>query len=321
MSSEHVFQLAHSNAPWEHSHDFSHGQERESEQRTLWVALLTAAMMVVEIAAGLMWNSMALLADGWHMSTHAAALGISYFAYRFARRHRADPRYSFGTGKVHGLASYTSAVLLAFVALYVISDSLRAIWSPKRIEFEYSLIVAVVGLAVNLVSIKLLHMGPAQDHGHSHAPGEHHDHGPASDINRSAAFAHVVVDSMTSALAVVALLAGKYFGWVWLDPLVGLIGGAIIAQWSWHLIRQAMPMLLDRTTDSDLRTQVAAKIAEDGDSSVADFHAWQVAPGRMAAILSIVAHAPRSTEFYRARLAPLGFAHLSVEINTCKRCP
>ncbi len=313
MSSDFNFKLAHDNRPFEHGHDYSHDHDQESERRTLAVALLTAAMMVVEIAAGLWWNSMALLADGWHMSTHAAALGIGYFGYRYARLHARDSSYSFGTGKVHALASYTSAAMLSFVAVWVLADSLWTLWYPKLIQFNWSLIVAAIGLVVNLLSVKLLAGG---GHGHSH----NHDHSHAHDMNRNAAYAHVVVDSMTSVLAIVALLAGKYLGWVWLDPVVGVAGAIIIGQWSWQLLRQAMPMLLDRIPDEGLGQKLRDVLEDDGDTRIADLHLWQVAPGRKAAIISVVNHKGQRVEDYRARLKAFGFDHLSIEINRCDNC-
>lgn len=310
MSAGFEFKLAHDNRPFEHGHDFSHGHEEESEWRVLAVAILTAVMMAVEIAAGFWWNSMALLADGWHMSTHAAALGIGFFGYRYARLHARDRAYSFGAGKIHALSSYTSAAMLSFVALWVLADSFWTFWHPKQIQFDQSLIVAAIGLAVNLLSVRLLHVGGG--HGHSH--------GHAHDMNRSAAHAHVIVDSMTSVFAILALLAGKYLAWIWLDPAVGVLGAVIIGQWSWALLRQAMPMLLDRIPEEGLVEKVRATLEGDGDTRVADLHLWQVAPGRKAAIISVVNHQGQGVENYRARLEDLGFDHLSIEVNRCDRC-
>lgn len=312
MSAGFEFKLAHDNRPFEHDHDYSHGHEEESEWRVLAVAILTAVMMVVEIAAGFWWNSMALLADGWHMSTHAAALGIGYFGYRYARLHARDQAYSFGAGKIHALASYTSAAMLSFVALWVLADSLWTFWQPKQIQFDQSLIVAVIGLAVNLLSVRLLQVGGG--HGHDHS------HGHSHDMNRSAAHAHVIVDSMTSVFAIVALLAGKYLAWVWLDPAVGVVGAVIIGQWSWSLMRRAMPMLLDRIPEEGLARSIHAALESDGDTQIADLHLWQVAPGRKAAIISVVNHKEQGVEDYRARLGHLGFDHLSIEVNRCDRC-
>lgn len=311
MKSQFEFKLEHDNRPFEHSHDYSHGNEQESERRTLLVALLTAAMMVVEIAAGFWWNSMALLADGWHMSTHAAALGIGFFGYRYARLHARDRTFSFGTGKVHALASYTSAAMLSIVALWVFADSFWTLWQPKDIQFDESLMVAAVGLAVNLASVWLLR---ADEHAHDHS------HRHAHDMNRNAAYAHVIVDSMTSVFAIAALLAGKFLGWSWLDPVVGIVGAVIIAQWSWSLMRQALPMLLDRVPDPQLAERVRTALLADGDTEIADLHLWQVAPGRTAGLVSVVNHQGQSVEDYRLRLKDFDFDHLSVEVNRCDRC-
>lgn len=316
MPTDIEFKLAHDNRPFEHRHDYSHGDEKESESRVLAVALLTAVMMVIEITAGWWWNSMALLADGWHMSTHAAALGIGFLGYRYARRHASDASYSFGTGKVHALASYTSAAMLSFVALWVLADSAMVLWAPKIIQFNESIIVAIVGLGVNLASVWLLQSGGGHHHDHDHG----HAHANGQDINRNAAHAHVIVDSMTSVFAIVALLAGKYLGWNWLDPVVGIVGAIIIAQWSWSLLKQSLPMLLDRTPEDGLAEKVRAALTADGDTEVADLHVWQVAPGRNAALASVVNHQGQGIESYRARLKDFGFDHLSIEVNRCDRC-
>ncbi len=224
------FKPKHDHSRFEHSHNFAFGHEAESERRVFWVMILTAVMMVIEIAAGWYFNSMAVFADGWHMATHAAALGIGYFAYRHARLNATSHAYSFGTGKVQALGSYSSALLLALVAVFVLVDSLWAILRPSAIAFDESLAVAVVGLVVNVVSIRLLHVS-----GHDH---EHHGH--AHDHNLKSAYAHVVVDAMTSVLAIIALLLGKYMGWLVFDALVGIVGAVIIGQWSWGLIRNSL---------------------------------------------------------------------------------
>jgi cation diffusion facilitator family transporter len=304
----------HNHSRWEHSHEYTYGHERENERRTMIVMLLTAVMMVIEITCGWLFNSMALLADGWHMSTHAAALGIGYFAYRYARIHAKNPDYSFGTGKVHALGSYSSAFLLAFVAFFVFGDSLWTLINPQPIQYNEALMVAVIGLVVNVVSIKLLHVGNHEhddEHSHSHSHGHEHDH------NLKAAYAHVIVDAMTSIFAIVALLAGKYFHWLWVDPLVGIVGAVIIAQWSYNLIRTSVGALLDRQPSEDITNQIKNSIQSDGDSQIVDLHVWEVAPGRLSAIVSVVSHEPRTVEEYRERLSSLGLAHLTVEFNQC----
>jgi cation diffusion facilitator family transporter len=305
------FKLAHDHTRYQHSHNFAFGHEAESERRTFWVMLLTAAMTIIEIGAGWLFKSIALFADGWHMSTHALALGIGYFAYRYARLHAKNNVYSFGTGKVHALGSYSSALILAFVALFVFVESLGGLFSAEAISYNQAIPVAFIGLIVNLVSIRLLHMGGEHSHGDGH--GHEHDH------NMKAAYAHVIVDAMTSGLAVMALLAGKYLHWTLLDPLVGIIGAIIIAQWSYGLLKNAMVMLLDRQPDSNLQTDITSKIESDGDSKISDLHLWHVAPGRVAAIVSVITHEKRQAGEYKMRLNGLGLAHVTVELNHCVR--
>ena len=309
MSSDFEFKLAHDHARWSHSHNFAFGHEVESERRTFWVMLLTAAMTVVEVSAGWFYNSIALFADGWHMSTHALALGIGYFAYRYARLQSKNDDYTFGTGKVQALGSYSSALILALVAIFVFGDSMRALFGAEPVSHNQAIPVAFVGLIVNLLSIRLLHVGS----GHSHDDGHGHEH----DHNMKAAYAHVVVDAMTSVLAILALLAGKYLHWTIMDPLVGIIGAIIIAQWSIALLKNAMQMLLDRQPSKELLGQIRSKVEGDGDSQVADLHVWHVAPGRTAAIVSVICHQQRSADDYKLRLSGLGLAHVTIELNHC----
>lgn len=311
MSQPFEFKLAHDHNRWKHSHNFAFGHEVESERRTFWVMLLTAAMTVVEIAAGWLYNSIALFADGWHMSTHALALGIGYFAYRYSRLHAANQNYTFGTGKIQALGSYSSALILAFVALFVAGDSFRALFGAEAVSYNQALPVAFVGLCVNLLSIRLLHVGGEHSHGDGH--GHEHDH------NMKAAYAHVVVDAMTSVLAILALLGGKYLNWTVLDPLVGIIGAIIIAQWAYALLKNAMQMLLDRQPATTLLADIRSKIESDGDSQIADLHLWQVAPGRNAAILSIITHEQRQADDYKLRLSGLDLSHITIELNQCTR--
>jgi cation diffusion facilitator family transporter len=311
MKSEHHFELAHDHRRWQHTHNYAYGHEGESERRTFWVMLLTAAMCIVEIGAGWLFNSVALFADGWHMSTHALAIGIGFFAYRYARLQARNSKFSFGTGKVHALGSYSSALILAFVALFILVDSLWSMFGAGAISYNQAIPVAFIGLAVNLLSIKLLHVG----HGHDESDGHGHEH----DHNMKAAFAHVVVDAMTSVLAILALLGGKYLNWTLLDPLVGVIGAVVIAQWSWALLKTAMQMLLDRQPSQELLKEIRQRIQKDGDSEVSDLHVWQIAPGRNAAIVSIVTHEQRQTAEFKDRLAGLGLAHVTVELNQCAK--
>lgn len=311
MTQPYKFKLAHDHTRYQHSHNFAFGHEVESERRTFWVMLLTAAMTIIEIGAGWYYHSIAVFADGWHMSTHALALGICYFAYRYARLHAKNNAYTFGTGKIHALGSYSSALILAFVALFVFGQSISGFISPEIISYNQAIPVAFVALCVNLLSIKLLHVGGE----HSHEDGHGHEH----DHNMKAAFAHVVVDAMTSVLAIIALLAGKYWHWIWMDPLVGIIGAIIIAQWAWALLKNAMQMLLDRQPANNLLQEIQTKIESDGDSQISDLHLWNIAPGRLAAIVSVVAHENRQADEYKLRLKGLGLAHITVELNHCTR--
>ncbi len=290
---------------WQHRHTFGTDERRGAEQRTWWVIGLTATMMVVEIAAGLVFGSMALLADGWHMATHAAALGITAFAYVYARRHADNPRYSFGTGKVGALGGFASAVGLAVVALFVFGESLVRVASPVAIRFDEAIAVAVVGLAVNLLSALILR----DHHDHSEA-GDHHDH------NLRGAYLHVLADALTSVLAIVALTAGKHLGWVWMDPAMGIVGSLVIARWSYGLLRDTSGVLLDAEVPAERRDDIRAVIEADADNRVADLHIWRVGPRHLAAVISVVTHQPRAPEHYKALLREHGdLVHITIEVH------
>lgn len=314
---------AHDLSPWQHRHDYA-ADRSASERRTRWVVAITLAMMAAEIAAGWWWQSMALLADGWHMGTHAAAIGVAVLSYALARRWALDPRFSFGPWKVEVLGAYTSAVLLGVVALGIAVESLLRLWSPRAIAYDESLVVAVLGLVVNLVCARLLHAGPAHrhdDHGHRHgAAADHHDHHHGhTDLNLKAAYLHVLADAATSVLAIVALLAGKFAGWAWLDPAIGLVGAAMIALWSVGLLRQTSKILLDREMDDPLAAQVRRRLESDGDARVADLHLWRVGDARFACHATLVADRPLTADLYRERLHELdALAHVSIEVNRCR---
>lgn len=296
---------------WRHSHHF-HGDTGKAEASTRRVVWLTLIMMVMEIGAGYAFGSMALLADGWHMGTHAAALGISLFAYSYARRHAHNHEFSFGTGKVGILGGYTSAVVLGLVALLMVVESLERLISPHAIQFDQALVVAVVGLVVNLVSALML--TGHHDHGHDH----HHQHGHHHDHNLRAAYLHVVADALTSVLAIVALIAGKMYGLTWMDPLMGIVGALIITRWSYGLLRDTAGILLDRKSGAEIQMAVKKVIEGDSDDRIADLHIWHVNASEMAAIVSIVTHAPQPPEHYKARLSDIsGLAHVTVEVQIC----
>lgn len=299
-------------APWRHSHNYSLDTS-VAERRTRIVIAITATMMVVEIAAGVVFNSMALLADGWHMSTHVAAFLITAIAYHFSRRYSADPRYSFGTGKMGVLGGFASAVILAMVALLMAGESVHRMFSPLPIHFNQAIGVAVAGLLVNLVCALLLK--DDHHHGHSHGAHDHHHH----DLNRRAAYIHVLADALTSVTAIVALVAGKFFGWSWLDPVMGVVGSAVVAVWAYGLVRETSGILLDRTPESsDLPDEIRRAVESDGDSLVTDLHIWQVAAGRFAAIVSIVAHEPKASETYRDLFREHEeLVHVTVEVHHC----
>ncbi|MBW9064869.1 CDF family Co(II)/Ni(II) efflux transporter DmeF [Rhizobium herbae] len=302
-------------SPLTHEHSYLGDSHDTNARRTLWVVVLTSVMMIGEIIAGSMFNSMALLADGFHMSTHAGALAIAAWAYAFARRHARDRRFSFGTGKVGDLAGFASALILGIIALGIAVDSVVRLMEPRPVAFTEATLVAVIGLLVNIASALLLsgghkhihqHAGNDHHHGHHHSHGTHHH-----DNNMRAAFVHVIADALTSVLAIAALLSGRYLGWVWLDPVMGLVGAIVIATWSWSLIRQTAAVLLD-TTDTHLEAEVRAHVEGKGDARITDLHIWRVGPGAHAAIVSVTGAV--SGETVRSRLAPVHeLAHLTVE--------
>ncbi|RAU23413.1 cation transporter [Paramagnetospirillum kuznetsovii] len=302
---------AHDLTPWQHAHKYFGGNEEAAERRTLIVVGLTVVMMVAEIAAGTLFNSMALLADGWHMSTHAGALGIAAFAYGFARRHAEDGRFTFGTGKVGVLGGFASAIILGIVALLMVWESASRLTETQTIGFDEALWVAVIGLVVNLVSALILG-GHGHEHHHDHHDHDHHDH------NLRAAYIHVVADAVTSVLAIMALLLGKYLGWWWMDPVMGLVGAAVIAKWSWGLMAQTGAVLLDHNDDRELEEEVRAAIEGDADNRLTDLHLWRIGTGHWAAIVSVVTHEPRPPEHYKRLLAPVHeLSHITIEVLPC----
>jgi cation diffusion facilitator family transporter len=308
---------------WQHGHSFGQEVRRPGEGRTLLVIAITATMMVVEIVAGLAFASMALLADGLHMASHTAALGIAAFAYVYARRHATDPRYTFGTGKVNALGGFTGAVLLAAFAVFMAAGSIDRLVHPVAITFDYAIAVAVAGLIVNGVCAVIL-SGGRDAHGHGggehahdeHAHDEHAHDEHAHDHNLRSAYLHVLADALTSVLAIVALLGAKYLGATWMDPAMGIVGAALVARWSVGLLRASGAVLLDRRAPRALRERIVTSIEADGDSRVADLHLWSIGPGVYAAEVSVVAHAPEAADEYKRRLPRgLGVEHLTVEVH------
>lgn len=296
-----------------HNHVFLGRAHDENARRTLWVVMLTAAMMVGEIVAGWAYGSMALLADGFHMATHAGALGVSAAAYAYARRHATSPRFTFGTGKVGDLAGFASALVLGLVALGIAVESVGRLLDPLPVAFGQATLVALIGLVVNVVSALLLSGGHHHGHEHGHAHGHEHDHDHAhhgQDNNLRSAYLHVLADALTSVLAIIALIAGSTLGSVWLDPAMGIVGALVIARWSWTLMRETAAVLLD-AADPALEHEVREHV-ERGDARITDLHVWRVGPEAHAAIVSVTG--PVDAETVRSRLAPVHeLAHLTVE--------
>jgi cation diffusion facilitator family transporter len=281
------------------------------------VVAITVSMMVTEIAAGTLFGSMALLADGWHMGTHAAALGVAVFAHVYARRHAADPRYSFGTGKVGALGGFASAVGLAVVAFLVLAESAMRLASPVAIRFDEAIGVAIVGLAVNLVCAWLLR---EHDHGHADPEDRGADSDPARghhrDHNLRAAYLHVLADALSSVFAIVALVTGKVLGWTWMDPVMGIVGALVIARWSAGLLRDTSAVLLDAEVAAARRDAIRSALEAGRGDRVSDLHVWRVGPRHLAAIVSVVASTPRPPSSYKEQLH--GFpdlAHVTVEVH------
>lgn len=325
---------AHDLRPFEHSHAFADEGQRRRERALATVTLLTLATMAVELGVGWWTGSLALTADGWHMGTHALALGGAVLAYRLSQQassHRAvkggRAGFAFGGWKIEVLTAYTSGLLLLGVALWLAWEGIDTLRHPRAVQYGEALVVAVVGLIVNLLSVWLLAQGGghAHDHGHAHAHAHHEDHKDhhgehdhRHDHNFSAAYVHVIADAFTSVLAIAALAGGAWFGLNWLDPAVALLGGAVIGQWSLSVLRSTARALVDATEDPALAQRVRDLIETDGDAKVADLHVWQVGAKAWCAALSVVADAPLPASAYRQRLAPVELLrHVTVEVHRC----
>ncbi len=314
----------HTVTPWTHPHTFGLDRKSEAERRTLLVLWITLITMVVEIAAGIRFGSIALLADGLHMGSHATALGINALAYYYARKYANDPRFTFGTGKINALGGYTGAVLLAFFALTMVYEGGNRLLHPQPIAFDWAIGVALIGLVVNAVSVVLLHV--KEDQGHAHGCGHGHDHGhhhghahDHQDLNLRSAYLHVLADALTSVLAIIALLAGKYLGAVWMDPAMGFVGAVLILRWSWSLLKQTGLRLLDHQAPPQMHEAVRAAIETDEQTEIFDLHIWLIAPGAYAAIIGIVTHQPKAPEYYKNLVpAHLGISHITVEVHQCE---
>jgi cation diffusion facilitator family transporter len=338
-------------SPFRHSHFFLGAGHEDSERRTWIVIGLCAAMMCAEIVGGLLFGSIALVADGLHMSTHAAALLLAALAYTYSRRHAEDPRFTFGTGKIGDLAGFASAVILAMIALLIGYESVTRILAPVPIRFAEALPIASLGLLVNIASAWLLSRGGhghSHGHGHGHGHGHTHEHpglrlragpgvaaaGPLAvqslsfedpqqahdnahrDNNLRAAVVHVIADAAVSVLVIIGLLAARAFGWLWMDPLAGIAGAAVTASWAVGLIRDTGAILLDMNPDGRMATQLRQIIEGDGDQ-VADLHLWRLGPGHLGAIVCVDTRQARGPDFYRAKLARFrGLSHLTIEVHT-----
>jgi cation diffusion facilitator family transporter len=283
---------------WTHDHVFDQGNQ-SAERGTRVVMWITAAMMFVEIAAGWWFNSMALLADGWHMSSHALAIGLSAFAYAAARRYARDPRFAFGTWKIEILAGYTSAFLLLGIAGLMVLGSIERIFSPQPIHYREAILVAVIGLVVNVVCAFIL--GDAHHHGHDdhHHHHDHHDgHGHHHDLNLKSAYLHVIADAATSALAIVALAGGWLYGWSWLDPAMGVVGAVLVALWAKGLIRDTGKVLLDREMDHPVVDEIREVVESSVNglhTRITDLHVWRVGKQHYSCALSVVTNDPALT--------------------------
>ncbi|MCI2811320.1 CDF family Co(II)/Ni(II) efflux transporter DmeF [Eoetvoesiella caeni] len=297
---------------WTHSHVFNEGNPL-AQKNTTRAVILTAVMMVVEIVGGYTFNSMALLADGWHMSSHALALGLSVLAYVFARRFANDSRFAFGTWKIEVLAGYTSALLLVLVAGSMLFQSVERLLSPGPIYYDQAIALAFIGLVVNIVCAWLLKDG----HGHSHDTHGHADHGHHQDLNLRAAYVHVIADAATSVLAIVALIAGKFWGASWLDPVMGIVGAMLVSVWAYGLLRDSGRVLLD----AEMNTPVVGEIRQIIETSpmkaaISDLHVWRVGKGKFACIVGLVTDEAISPAYFKKALSVHNeLAHVTIEIN------
>ncbi|WP_022942366.1 CDF family Co(II)/Ni(II) efflux transporter DmeF, partial [Psychromonas hadalis] len=281
---------------WQHQHSFTQ-ENNQGERNTLYVLILTVVTMVAEIIAGMIYGSMALLADGWHMGTHAAAFLITLFAYYYARKHKNSAKFAFGPSKVSVLAGFSSAIALLLVALIMIAESTLRLFSPQDIYFKEAIFVALIGLTVNVISVFLLKDHHSHDHHHAHCDDLHNNHHDEHhhDHNLRAAYFHVLADALTSILAIVALLLGMYFGLSFLDPVMGIVGALIISRWAWGLLTQTGPILLDKSIDPHYKQQIINCIESEPDQQISDIHIWKISADHFAAIISVVSVQPLTT--------------------------
>jgi cation diffusion facilitator family transporter len=303
---------------WRHSHVFDEGNPL-AEKYTLWAVVLTAVMMVSEIVGGWKFNSMALLADGWHMSSHALALGLSVLAYGAARRFARDTRFAFGTWKIEILGGYTSALILVLIAALMLYQSAQRLIAPTPIHYDEAIAIGIVGLLVNLACAWLLKDGHGHDHGHSHDHAHHapQAHGHHHDLNLRSAYVHVLADAATSVLAILALIGGKFWGASWLDPLMGMIGAGVVAVWAFGLLRDSGRVLLDAEMDAPVAAEIVEVIeASPVKAGISDLHVWRVGKGKYACILSLVTADDVEPDYFKRQLSiHEELVHISVEVN------
>lgn len=300
---------------WIRDHEFDL-PDRSGEKKITYVILITAVMMVAEVVSGMAFGSMALLADGWHMGTHVLALGVAFFAYYFARKHARDPVYVFGTGKISVLGGFASAVMLGFAAILICFESVEKFFNPATIRFDEAMIVAVIGLIVNLVSALMLHQGHHHhDHGPDQGDDQFHTHSHGHDHNLRAAYFHVAADALTSLTAIFALSAGKYLGWTWLDPFMGAVGSLVILKWAYGLMKSTSGLLIDKNENLDFTKKVAGILESDGETRILDLHVWRINQTQFAAVVSLMSKT-NGPGYYRNIIGRLSeIAHVTVEVD------
>ncbi|MGM0418346.1 MAG: CDF family Co(II)/Ni(II) efflux transporter DmeF [Thermodesulfobacteriota bacterium] len=301
---------------WKHDHTFFIGNKK-GEKGVFIVMVLTAVTMIGEIAAGIIFGSMALLADGWHMGTHLFALSVTAFAYYYAKKHNNNPEFSFGTGKVGALGGFASSILLALAALAMFFEGTRRLISPQEIHYTQAAIVAVIGLIVNVVSAFLLHQDDGHGHSHNHTDHENHNHShQGHDHNLKAAYLHVIADALTSVLAIFALLAGRFFGLAFLDPVIGMLGGFVILKWALNLLTDTAKILLDKSNIPEVKDDIIRDLESDGQTRVADFHIWPVGESRFSLIASVVTTGKKTPLDYKNQVSfDNRIVHTTIEVN------
>jgi cation diffusion facilitator family transporter len=305
----------HNLSDWQHEHDFA-VMNKKGERRTKIVLILTFFTMLLEIAAGSIFGSMALLADGWHMATHVAAFMITLFAYRYSRKHAHDETFAFSTAKVSLLGGFASSIALGVVALMMLFEALQRLVIPHLIHFNEAIVVATFGLVINFISALLLR---SHDHAHTHhaheKPGHQHTH---HDHNLKAAYAHVLADALTSVLAIIALLVAKYYGWLWLDAVMAMVGALIIMHWSLNLIKETAPILLDESITTEYKAAIISTLESDADNRISDLHIWRVGPHHYAIIVALVTDRPKTPRYYKNLLSNFHLLkHITIEVNHC----